>query len=207
MKKQKWYYIAFTVILAVLLGTNVMLKCSNKSIKAQLFISKNNEKALLNKTDSIKEEARVLQLTTEQLNYYNDYLLEDLKIVRDSLRIKDKNIKSLQYMASKAQRIDTICFRDTIFKYREINIDTVLTKDKWYTLGVSLKYPNKIMVSPTFLSEKYVIISTKKETVNPPKKFLLFRWFQKKHTIVKANIVEKNPYIENTQNEFIEILK
>ena len=51
------------------------------------------------------------------------------------------------------------------------------------------------------------MVNKKKETINPPKKFFLFRWFQRKHTILEVNMVEKNPYIENKNNRFIEIIK
>ena len=63
------------------------------------------------------------------------------------------------------------------------------------------------MVSPSFVSEKYITVSSKKETVNPPKKFFLFRWFQRKHKVLIVNIHEENPYIETNNSKFVEILK
>lgn len=110
-------------------------------------------------------------------------------------------------MASTAVKTDTICFKDTVFKDLHTDIDTVLTDKSWYSLQLSLKYPNRISVTPSFTSEKYVMISSRKETVNPPKKFFLFRWFQKKHTVIEADVVEKNPFIQNKKNKFIEVIK
>ena len=52
-----------------------------------------------------------------------------------------------------------------------------------------------------------VLVNYKKETIDPPKKCAIARWFQKKHKIVEVNIVEKSPYIENKQQKFIEIIK
>ena len=47
----------------------------------------------------------------------------------------------------------------------------------------------------------------KKETVNPPKKCFILRGFQKKHKVVEVVVVEKNTYIKNKQQRFIEIVK
>ena len=47
----------------------------------------------------------------------------------------------------------------------------------------------------------------KKETVNPPKKFFLFRWFQKKHKIIQVDVIEKNPYVQNEVSRYIEIVR
>ena len=63
-----------------------------------------------------------------------------------------------------------------------------------------------IAVKPEFKSEKHIIVSTKKETVNPPKKFFLLRWFQKKHLVVHVDVVEKNPYVGGETSKYIEIV-
>jgi hypothetical protein len=72
---------------------------------------------------------------------------------------------------------------------------------------VGLKYPSSISVKPELKSEKYVVVSTKRETVNPPKKFFLWRLFQRKHTILNVDIVEKNPYVQNESSKFVKIVK
>ena len=85
-------------------------------------------------------------------------------------------------------------------------MDTLIG-DKWYNAKVSLKYPSTIIVAPKFISEKHIIVSTKKETVNPPKKLWILRLFQKKHTIIKVDVVEKNPYVTNESSRYIEVVK
>ena len=112
----------------------------------------------------------------------------------------------MQYLLSEAQKIDTIIFKDTIFTNPLINIDTLLIND-WYQMDLKLKYPNVIITEPKFISEKYIIVNYKKETIDPPKKCAIARWFQKKHKVVEVNIVEKSPYIKNKQQKFIEIIK
>ena len=85
-------------------------------------------------------------------------------------------------------------------------IDTLIG-DGWYTLKLGLKYPSMIAVEPYFKSEKHIVVSSKKETVNPPKKFVLFRWFQKRHIVLHIDVVEKNPYVGNETSKYVEIIK
>ena len=87
-----------------------------------------------------------------------------------------------------------------------LDIDTSIG-DKWYNIRLGLKYPNLIYVEPSFVSEKYVLINKNKETVMPPKKFFLLRWLQKKHWVMEVHIEEKNPYINEINNKFINIIE
>ena len=152
------------------------------------------------------EKNTALQLTVNQLGYFKDSVLQELDNTRKKLKIKDKNLKALQAVKSGFTKRDTIIMRDTLFKEPTLAIDTLIG-DKWYNVRLGLKYPSMIAVKPYFKSEKHVVVSTKKETVNPPKKFFLFRWFQKKHVVLKVNVKEKNPYVQDESSEYIEVLK
>ena len=147
-----------------------------------------------------------LQLTIDQLNNCQDSILRELNATRKKLKIKDSKLNSMQYVASDFSKVDTVILKDTLFKEPSINIDTLL-KDQWYQLHLGLKYPSMVIVEPVFKSEKHVIVSSKKETVNPPKKFFLFRWFQKKHIVLHIDVVEKNPYVNNEKSRYVEIVK
>ena len=74
-------------------------------------------------------------------------------------------------------------------------------------LNLGLKYPSTITVEPEFNNEQYVVISTKKEYIEPPHKCFLVRWFQKKHTVVEVQVVDSNPYVSTKNQKFIEIVK
>ena len=93
-----------------------------------------------------------------------------------------------------------------MFKEPTLAIDTLMG-DKWYNVRLGLKYPSMIAVQPYFKSEKHSIVSSKKETVNPPSKFFLFRWFQRKHRVLHIDVVEKNPYVDNESSKYVEIIK
>lgn len=194
-----------TLVVSLSIGSYI-LYTKNQSLKEELSISVSNEKAFITENSSLKNENRAFKFTVEQLNYYNDSILEKMNEVRKELKIKDDDLKQMQYLLSEATKKDTIVFRDTLFREPTLNIDT-LVGDKWYNIRLGLKYPNLITTNPTFISEKYIIVNKKKETVNPPKKFFLFRWFQRKHWVMEVHIKEKNPYIKETNNKFVEIIE
>lgn len=165
-----------------------------------------NVKSYDNLFNGSKNNDIAFLLTVDQLKYSNDSIFQELNEVRRELKIKDSKLKSLQYISSNFTKSDTIILKDTVFKDERIDIDTLLS-DEWYSINVGLRYPSSITVTPKFRSEKAVIVSAKKETVNPPKRFFLFRWFQKKHIVLHVNVIEKNPYIEDQDNRYVEIIK
>lgn len=193
------------LVISTLLGICIMYS-TNKKLKQELEVSIANEKAFAEENSGLKDKNRAFQLTVEQLEYFNDSLITKMNEVRKELKIKDKNLKQMQYLLSEAQKRDTVVFRDTIFRDPELKVDTLLS-DNWYQIKLGLRYPNTIITEPKFISEKYVIVDYKKETINPPKKCAIARWFQRKHKVVEVNVVEKNPYIENKKQRFIEIVK
>ena len=146
------------------------------------------------------------QLTIEQMKYFQDSILKEMNEVRKNLKIKEKNVQSYHYITSGFSKTDTLMLSDTIFKEPTLAMDTTIG-DEWYKVQVGLKYPSRISVKPEFKSEKYVVVSTKRETVNPPKKFFLWRWLQRKHTILNVDVVEKNPYVQNESSKFVKIVK
>lgn len=165
-----------------------------------------NVKSYDNLFSDSKNNSIAFQLTVNQLKHSNDSIFQELNNVRRELKIKDSKLKSLQYISSNFTKSNTIILKDTVFKDEGIDIDTLLS-DEWYSINVGLRFPSSITVTPKFKSEKAVIVSAKKETVNPPKRFFLFRWFQKKHIVLHVNVIERNPYIEDQDNRYVEIVK
>jgi hypothetical protein len=202
----KYVKVGIAIIIGVLFVGICILYNKNQSLMGELSVLVSNQKASIAENSSLKDENRVFKFTVEQLNYYNDSILQKMNDVRKELKIKDKNIKQLQYLLSVSTKKDTVLFTDTLFRDKELALDTIIG-DKWYNIRLGLKYPNLIYTEPTFTSEKYIIVNKKRETVNPPKKFFLFRWFQKKHWVMEVHIKEENPYIKETNNKFVEIIE
>ena len=202
----KYVKVGIAIIIGVLFVGICILYNKNQSLMGKLSVQVSNQKASIAENSSLKDENRVFKFTVEQLNYYNDSILQKMNDVRKELKIKDKSIKQLQYLLSVSTKKDTVLFTDTLFRDKELALDTIIG-DKWYNIRLGLKYPNLIYTEPTFTSEKYIIVNKKRETVNPPKKFFLFRWFQKKHWVMEVHIKEENPYIKETNNKFVEIIE
>ena len=203
---KKYLNIIVVLLLVVLSSISYILYTKNQDLSEKLSISVSNEKAFVTENSALKDENIAFKFTIEQLNYYNDSILQKMNRVRKELKIKDENLKQMQYLLSEAQKRDTVTFRDTLFREPTLTIDTLLG-DKWYQMKLGLRYPSTIITEPKFVSEKYIIADYRKETIDPPKKCFIARWFQKKHKVVEVEVVEKNPYIENKQQRFIEIVK
>ena len=200
---KKYIRIGIVILVSLLAISTYTLYTNNQKLKEEISISMSNQKVFITENSSLKEENRVFKFTIEQLNYYNDSILQKMNEVRKELKIKDSNLKQMQYLLSVSTKKDTVLFTDTIFKDKGLAI----IGDKWYNIRLGLKYPNLITTNPTFISEKYIIVNKKKETINPPKKFFLFRWFQRKHWVMEVHIKEKNPYIKEINNKFVEIIE
>ena len=165
-----------------------------------------NVKAYSKLLDESEGKSTAYQLTIDQLKSYQDSILRKLDDTRRELGVKGKRLEAMQYVASSFVVNDTVVLRDTIFKEPSLALDTVFG-DKWYQVKLGLRYPSIISISPEFRSEKHIVVSTKKETVNPPKKFFLFRWFQKKHLVLNVDVVEKNPYVQGESSRYVEIVR
>ena len=194
------------IIIVVLIGVVALLSVNNQKLTKKYETSIENIKAYNSQLNSLEGSSRLFKLTIQQLNYFNDSIIDKLKLVQKELGIKDKRLKQLQYDLNHAVRRDTILLRDTIFNNPNFELDTIVG-DKWFQTNIHLKYPNKIVTSPSITLERYTFITGKKETVNPPKKFFLWRWFQKKHIVVEVIVKEKNPYVVNKESKYIEIVK
>jgi hypothetical protein len=199
---KKYLILAIVVLVAIIGAMWQQVKYANEKWE----VATANMKAYDAQLAAEGEKNIALQLTVDQLGYFKDSVLQELDNTRKELKIKDKNLKALQAVKSGFTKRDTITMRDTLFKEPTLVIDTLIG-DKWYNVRLGLKYPSMIAIQPYFKSEKHIVVSSKKETVNPPKKFFLFRWFQRKHYVVKVNVKEKNPYVEDESSEYIEIIK
>ena len=194
------------ILILILVGAVAYLSYQNKQLTTKYETSIENIKAYDAQLSGLKANNRVFKLTIDQLNYSNDSIINRMKEVQKELGIKDKRLQQLQYDLSHAQRNDTIILSDTIFKSPEFKLDTIVG-DKWFKTNLHLEFPSTIALKPEIELERYTFINGKRETVNPPKKFFLFRWFQKKHTVVEVNVREMNPYVKNKTQRFIQIIE
>lgn len=207
VKNVKYIYLGISILMVVLLVSIYALFSTKSSADKKWKEAVENAKAYSELFSNSENKNRAFKLTIDQLRNSNDSIFKELNDARKELEVKDSKLKSLQYVTSSFSKVDTITLKgDTIFKDPQLNIDTLLS-DKWYSVKVGLKYPSSVSIEPKFLSIKYIVVSAKKETVNPPKRFFLLRWFQKKQIRLNVDVVEKNPYVQNQDNRFVEIVR
>lgn len=199
---KKYLIIAIIILLGIIGAMWQQVKYANEKWE----VATANMKAYDAQLAAEGKKNIALQLTIDQLGYFKDSVLQELDNTRKELKIKDKNLKALQSVSSSFSKPDTIILKDTLFKEVSLDVDTVLG-DKWYNVRLGLKYPSIVAVKPYFKSEKHIVVSSKKETVNPPKKFFLLRWFQKRHTVLHIDVVERNPYVDDESSRYVEIIK
>lgn len=141
---------------------------------------------------------RILQKNLAEVKASTDQDVNELQKIMHEQKIK----------LSKVSTVGTI----------ETRIDTVFTsntrKDSCYyfNLGEDMKAEFRIRDSLTtykpYISNKsYLIFSSKRETINPPSKVFFIRWFQRKHTVVNATLVNSNKYIRTDKLSFTYIVK
>lgn len=192
------------IILALIAGISY-LYTENLRLNHEYKIAAENIKAYDAQLSGLEGDNRVLKLTVEQLNYFNDSITKKMNEVRKELGIKDSKIKQMQYKLSHIEKSDSLTLPDTIF-VNSFKLDTIMG-DEWANNHIIMSYPNKIKITPRFKLESFLFVSAKKETIKPPKKFFLFRWFQKRHTVLNITVKENNPYVETDRQKFIEIIE
>lgn len=203
---KKYLVIGIVVAIVGLVSSLVITIRNARKYEDKWKTAEGNIKAYGELLSSSNKKSAAFQLTNSQLSTVKDSLIKELEKTREQLKVKEKDTKAMQVITSGFTKVDTIVVKDTIFKDRTLSMDTVL-QDKWYSMDLKLKYPSTVVIKPTFKSEKHIVVSTKKETVNPPKKLWILRLFQKKHRILNVDVIEKNPYMENQESRYVEIIK
>lgn len=196
-------YLIISII--ILVSIISFLGYTNKKLSNQYAIAYENIKAYDAELSGLKDDTKVYKLTIEQLNYFNDSITKKMNEVRKELGIKDSKIKQMQYKLSHIEKSDSLTLPDTIF-VNSFKLDTIMG-DEWANNHIIMSYPNKIKITPRFKLESFLFVDAKRETIKPPKKFFLFRWFQKRHTVLNITVKENNPYVETDRQKFIEIIK
>lgn len=203
---KKYITIGMVAVIVSLISSLVIVVKNTHKYENNWKRAEANIKAYTDLLTSSNEKSAAFQFTNSQLTTVKDSLIKELEKTRKELKIKGKDTKAMQVITTELTRIDTIVVKDTVFKDRTLNIDTVL-QDKWYDVALKLKYPSTVIIKPTFKSEKHIVVSTRKETVNPPKKLWILRLFQKKHKVLRVDVIEKNPYMEKQESRYVEVIK
>lgn len=202
---RKYVYAAVAIILILASAFFVYQGSQLRKYKTLYERELQNVEAYQLNNSGLEGKIREYQMTMDGLRASKDSIDVKLANMVDELKIKDKKIEYLQYQVKQAHRTDTIQLSDTIL-VPEAKVDTLLG-DKWYTLRLQLNYPSTIIASPTFTSEQYVVINSKREYNKKPSKWFFIRWFQKKHWVTEVDVIERSPYISVKQQKYIKVVK
>ena len=75
---KKYIRIGIVILVSLLSISVYTLYTNNQKLKEKISISVSNEKAFIAENSSLKNENRVFKFTVEQLNYYNDSILQKM---------------------------------------------------------------------------------------------------------------------------------
>ena len=207
--KRKIKLIIGAIIAAIIIGlgtTTAIMSNRINELNLKVAEAVTNIKAYELENSALKDDTIEFQYTIDMLNHSKDSLNQKINSLKKDLKIKDKDIKNLQYKLSENQKKDSIVFiHDTLFR-ENVKIDTTI-RDDWSKLNLKLEYPNVIVTEYSFKNESLVTTYLKKETIDPPHKCAFVRFFQKKHKVIHVEISEQNPYCEIKQQRFINIVK
>jgi hypothetical protein len=198
----KKYTVFIKLILIIsFVGIFIGILINNSNLKSSIELYDNNFKALNLENDRLAEAAIAYKFNIEQLEYINDSIIQDLNTARRELKIKDRELKQMQYIKTEISTRDSVFIKDTIFRDDFVRLDTVIT-DKWHTVALSLQ-PSKLVIDAKYRSELNVFASSSKEIVGTPKKCFIGRWFQKKYNVIRVDVKDNNPYSEIKSKKFV----
>ena len=199
IQKIKNYAIIILILISLIGGvvSYITIK-SNRNLRDNWSVSENNYKASNKKN-------LAYQISLEQMKLSSDSLDKILIEFKNKNKLKDSKIKSLMTIIESGGKSDTINLIDTIF-VKDLKLDTIVG-DQWIQSRLQLEYPSRIIITDSVLNIKSIAWSNRRETIDPPKKFFICRWFQRKQTVVEILIEDLNPYFKTKEFKYNTIIK
>lgn len=192
--------VTLILILSLLIAC-IILIMFNSNLRKDIGVYDNNFKALTLERDSIKKEAIAYKFSVEQLEYLNDSIIDNLNDMRVKLNIKENQLLQMQNIKTEVTIRDSVFFKDTVFKTSFVKIDTVIS-DNWHSLAISLN-KNKLNIETKYKSDLCVFAKNSREILGTPKKCAVGRWFQKKHNVIRVEVIDRNPYSIIKEQKFV----
>ena len=140
--------------------------------------------------------------TIDELNYSKDSILQKLNAERKKYKIKDKELKAIQYISTVIHdtlKVHVKSFNDTciVFKKHPLTIINVCKKD------------TTITCIPVIYNEQSVFFKSKKEYVNTYSYFVTRIWKLdfRKHIVCYIDVKNTNPDVKVTNSKFVKIIE
>lgn len=147
-------------------------------------------------------DARVYAMTVRELEASRDTLMTRLDSIRKAAGVRDRRLRAISWRETVVERVDTVWLADSIFVR---SMDTTLS-DGWVSSRLTVVAPDMVSLDVKVRNETSLVVSTRRETVRPPRRFPLFRLFQRKHTVVEVKAIEGNPHCVERERRHVEII-
>lgn len=187
-------------IIALLSIVSYNLYNKVNELDKQLSNALNNVQQYQSIVSEVKDENRVLQLTIDDFNLSKDSVLQELSITKDSLNIKNKELK--QAISATTLMTDTIIQQIPI----ETNFNVELKPNQLTTIKIS-RVDSTITCIPEIYNHQDLFIYNKKVYRNRYK-----NWFQrlihfdfKKDKIQRYQIVNSNNLLKVLDTRVVSI--
>lgn len=183
---------------AILLGWGIILHHQNKKLSESLEMAQNNIEAYQGSLQESQQANNVLMLTAQDLQSYNDKLVQELDSVRQELKVKPKKVHTA---ATQTQIINVIKYKEKPDSIRE---DTIKFNDL-----TSVSYSiskDSIAIGLDVKNKQYLFVYSEKKYKNK-KNFIkrLFTLDFKKVTTHKYQIINTNDLIQTDSVKVVEI--
>lgn len=153
VQKNKLVKVILGLCVGLLLAWGITLHKQNKKLSESLEMAQNNIEAYQGSLRESQQANNVLQLTVDDLQNYNDKLVNKLDSVRDKLKIKPKSVTAaatqtqfIDVKGGKGVEENTIeVLKDSVYndsiKFNDLTtVYYSITKD---TVGIGLKVENE----------------------------------------------------------------
>lgn len=208
--KSKWASIKVILIVGLIVismamsGVAYYLYNKNNLLNTQIGYEINNRKQYEAIVSNIISDNRLLQLHISDLSHSKDSVIQSLQKTRDSLKIKDNELK--QAMSVKTVIRDTITniLPDTLKHAVDFSIE--LKPNSQTTFKIN-RVDSLVTCIPEIFNTQELFTYSRKEYRHPDKNFFqrLFTWDWKKDRIERYEIVNSNPLIQVTDTRIIKI--
>ena len=193
---------------AFLVAWGITLSRQNKKLSESLEMAQNNIEAYQGSLQGSQQANNVLKLTVDELQTYNDKLVQEIDSVREQLKIKPKQVTTaatqtqlINVNISNEVKDDLITIlKDSIYSDSVRCNDLTLVK---YTIG-----KDTVNINLDIRNTEYLYIYTNREYKNK-KSFIkrLFTFDFKKVNKYKYEIVNTNDLVKLEDVKIVEVKK
>ena len=185
-------------LIGALIGWATMLNHQNKKLSESLEVAQNNIEAYQGSLQGSQQANNVLKLTVEELQNYNDELVNKIDSVREELNIKAKHVNTA---ATQTQTINVNQGKEVVGDILTILKDSVYSDSIAFNNLTTVRYTigkDTVNIGLDIHNTQYLYVYTTREYKN--KKSFIKRLFT-----LDFKKVTKNKYKTVNTNDLIQV--